>query len=327
MVEIKGVKLDKTDRIILAELDKNCRISTSRLAKKTRKSRQTVEYRIKRLVEQGIITGFTTYINPHKFGYETYRLYFKLRNIPEEKEKMLRYLRSSHIVYWVSESGGVWDLMFAAYAKSNHELYEFKNDLITRFGRIVVKSDWSTFIDGKQFPRNYFIKEIKPPFDFAGQIEYHKMNKIDFSILSKMLNNARIPLSKLAREVKSTPTRVAKRMKRMEELGIIIQYRIEVNIKKLELELYNAIIHLDRYNKQDEKKLLEYFSALPNIHYLTRPMWDLEIEMIVENVEEFFKIMDEVREQFPNVIRDIETVLMRTDEWLLKLEHFQSDLS
>ena len=42
-------------------------------------------------------------------------------------------------------------------------------------------------------------------------------------------------------------------MKKMEEKGIIIQYRIGVNLNKLGLELYKAVIKLDRYNKSDEK--------------------------------------------------------------------------
>ena len=42
MVEFIKIKLDKTDRKILAELDRNCRIPTTKLAKKVLKSRQAV---------------------------------------------------------------------------------------------------------------------------------------------------------------------------------------------------------------------------------------------------------------------------------------------
>jgi DNA-binding Lrp family transcriptional regulator len=43
------IKLDLTDRKILAELDKNCRIPNSILAKKVNKSREAVKYRIQQL--------------------------------------------------------------------------------------------------------------------------------------------------------------------------------------------------------------------------------------------------------------------------------------
>ena len=52
MIEITKVKVDKTDRKILAELDKNCRIPTTKLAKIVSKSRQTVEYRINQMIKK-----------------------------------------------------------------------------------------------------------------------------------------------------------------------------------------------------------------------------------------------------------------------------------
>ena len=99
MAEITKVKLDKTDRKILAELDKNCRIATTVLAKKVLKSRQAVEYRISHMIQKGIITSFNTSLNPHKMGYKIYKIYLKLRNIPEEKQRLFSYLKNSGIVF------------------------------------------------------------------------------------------------------------------------------------------------------------------------------------------------------------------------------------
>ena len=62
------IKLDLTDRKILTELDKNCRISNSVLARKVNKSREAMKYRIKQLQQKGILTGFITSINPNKLG-------------------------------------------------------------------------------------------------------------------------------------------------------------------------------------------------------------------------------------------------------------------
>tara|TARA_Y100000034_G_scaffold95888_1_gene116589 strand:- start:558 stop:884 length:327 start_codon:yes stop_codon:yes gene_type:complete len=100
-MDIKALKLDKIDRKILFELDKNCRIPSTKLAKIVRKSRQTVDYRIDKLLEEGIITSFNASINPHKMGYKLYKMYLNLRNIPEDKVKLFNYLRSSGLVYWM----------------------------------------------------------------------------------------------------------------------------------------------------------------------------------------------------------------------------------
>jgi len=124
------IKLDKTNRKILAELDKNCRIPTTKLAKIVNKSRQAVEYRINQMVKQGVITSFNASFNPHKMGYKLYKIYLKLRNIPEEKERLFGYLRQSGLVYWIGECSGTWDLIFGFFAKSDYIFFNLKNELV-----------------------------------------------------------------------------------------------------------------------------------------------------------------------------------------------------
>lgn len=315
MTDIKGIKLDKADKTILAELDKNCRIPTNRLAKVVRKSRHSVEYRIKRLADKGIITSFNVAINPHKMGVKVYKLYLQLRNIPEKKEKLFRYLRTSGIVYWMGECDGAWDLIFAVYAKSDYEFYELKNELVSIFGDIIVRKNWEILVDVKQYPKMYFRGKTESPTFFAGEVVQNKMSKIDHEILVNMVNDARIPLTELAQKIGSTPTRISNRLKRMEKLGIIIQYRIGVDLSLLGLELYKAVIHLDKYTKEDEKELLTYVSFIPNTQYFIRNIWNIEPEFVVGSYHEYYELMDKIKMRFPHVIRNVESVLMKSDEW------------
>jgi len=315
MVNITKIKLDKADRVILAELDKNCRVPTNRLAKLTRKSRQSVEYRIRRLVEQRVITGFNMSINMCKLGYRLHKVYLQLRNVPKEKEQLFAYLRTSGIVHWMGECDGVWDVIFGVYTKSDYEFYVLKNELISEFSTIIVKSFYDGQIDVKQFPKMYFTGELSEPTMFGGEIVDNKMDALDHAIISEMVNNARMPLTALASKVGSNPARVAARMKRMEELGIILQYRISVDLKGLGLEMYKAIVHLNRYTQEDEKRFLAYVASLPGTQYFIRNIWDIEPEIIVSDYHEYREVMDRLKEQFPEVIRNVETVLMKTDEW------------
>jgi DNA-binding Lrp family transcriptional regulator len=315
MIAINKLKLDKTDRIILTELDKNCRVPVTKLAKLARKSRQSIEYRIKRLVERGVITSFNAAINPHKMGFKIHKIYLQLRNIPKEKERLFAYLRTSGIVYWMGECDGAWDLIFAVFAKSDYEFYALKNELISGFGPIIVKSNYDALVDVKQYTKMYFTGEISKPTMFAGEIVANRMSELDHAILGEIVNNARIPVTELASKVRANPAQVAKRLKKLEALGIIIQYRIGVDLDKLGLEYYKAIIHLDRYTKEDEKKLLEYLSSIQNLQYFIRNIWDIEPELVVKDYHEYREIMGSVKAGFPLTIRNVEAVLMKTDEW------------
>ena len=312
---IMTVKLDKIDKKILAELDRNCRITSSKLAKKVLKSRQAVEYRIQQMIEKGIITGFHASFNPHKIGHRIYKIYLKLRNIPQEKNKLLNYLKTSGNVYWMGECTGRWDLIFGIFAKSDQEFYTIKNELVSNFTAIIVEEDGGTIVEVKQYSKMYFTNQICAPTMFGGEIVSNEIDKLDSNILKQIVNNARIPINILAKNCNSTATIVRNRLKKLEEKEIIIQYRISVNINKLGYELYKAIIRLDRYSKQDQQRMITYLSNIPNIQYFIQNLWQLEPELVVHTYQEYYAIIEELKKEFPNVIRTVDSVLMITDEW------------
>src|SRR3989338_6111178 len=315
MVEFTKYKLDVVDRKILAELDRNCRIPSTLLARKVRKSRQAVEYRINQLVKDGIITSFNAAFNPHKMGYKLYKIYLKIRNVPKEKHRLFNYLKSTGIIYWMGECSGTWDLIFGVFCKSDYGFFDMKNELISEFSNIIVEEQGEIMVDVKQYCKMYFTNEIVAPSMFAGPIVNNEIDELDYAVLGEVVNNARIPINQLAEKVNSTPVIVRGRLKKLEQKGIVIHYRIGINLNKLGLELYKAIIKLDRYSKEDEKKMLEYMSRLPNIHYYIRNLWQIEPELVVSSYQEYYEIIENLKKEFPYVIRTVDSVLMITDEW------------
>ncbi len=315
MIKITGTKLDTTDRKILFELDKNCRTPITALAKKVRKSRQAVEYRISQLVKRGIITGFNAAFNPHKMGYKIYKIYLKLRNIPDEKKRLFAQLRTSGIVYWMGEFSGAWDLIFAVFTKTDYEFYAFKNSILSEFYQMIVAEAGEILVDVKQYPKMYFTNTIVPPTEFAGEVMANTLDKIDYAILGAVVNNGRIAINELAKKVRTTPAIARTKLKKLEQHGIIIQYRIGVNLNVLGLELYKAIIKLDRYTAEDEQKLLAYLSNIPNIHYLIRNLWQIEPEIVVSSFLEYYQLVENLKKEFPRVIRTVDSLLMISDEW------------
>lgn len=311
--------LDLTDKKILAELDKNCRISNSQLSKLVYKSRETTKYRIQQLQEKGIITSFITSINPNKLGYFMFKVYLKLENIPEEREKFFEELKKNKEIYWLGISDGAFDCVFAILSKSITQYYDNINNLLSKWEHIIVSKQLGTMVDTKQYHKKFFLNDVDSEcVIFGGDVIQNKIDELDQNILNILANDARIPITQLARKVKSTTDIVRTRMKQLEQKGIILSYRVGVDFSKLGLEFFKMFIYFRKISKQDEYSLARWLQTHPKALYYIRSLapWEMEPEFIVENYHEFNQIANDLRKKFPHVIHHYEHLIMNYETWM-----------
>lgn len=312
-------KFDLIDRKILTELDKNCRIPNSVLSKKIHKSRETVKYRIKQLQKRGIIEKFITSINPNKLGYYMFKVYLKLENIPEEREKFFDELKQNKDIYWMGISDGAFDCVFAILSKSITEYFSKINYLLSRWQHLIISKVLGTMVDTRQYNKKFFINDKKGEYvTFGGDVVNNQVDELDFKILTILANDAKIPLTELARKVNSTVEVVRGRMKKLEEKEIILNYRIAVDFNKLGLEFFKAIIYFRTLSEKDEKELFEWMRTHPNSLYYIRSLapWEVEFEFVVESYQQFNTIINDLRKRFPNVIKNYEHLIISYETWM-----------
>jgi len=316
---MEKIKLDLTDRKILAELDKNCRVSNSRLGKIVNKSREAVKYRIQQLEKKGIITGFITTINPNKLGYYMFKVYLQLENIPKERERFFEFLKKKKSIYWMGISDGVFDCVFAILSRSVTEYYDEINNILSKFKHLIVRKVLGVMVDTTQYNKKFFLNDRDGKYlIWAGDVVNNKIDELDYKILEILANDARIPIAKLARKVKSTIEIVRNRIKKMEEKEIILGYRIAVDFNKLGLEFFKAIIYFKSLSNEDERALFEWMRRHLNSLYYIRSLapWEVEFEFVVENYQQFNKIINELRKRFPHVISHYEHLIMIYETWM-----------
>ena len=75
-----------------------------------------------------------------------------------------------------------------------------------------------------------------------GSVVNNKIDDLDYKILNILANDARIPIAELSRKLDSTIDIIRARIKKLEEKQIILSYRIAVDLNKLGLEFFKAII-------------------------------------------------------------------------------------
>ena len=131
--------MDKFDLKIIKELEKDARITSSRLGKKISRSQQFVDYRIdlmKKRKPWPVITP-QIIINPYKIGLRSFLLFVKLEKIDNNK-KFFDKLKNSNCVNWIIQTGYDFDFIIMLTSKNIGSLYEnitklLKNDKIDDF--------------------------------------------------------------------------------------------------------------------------------------------------------------------------------------------------
>jgi Lrp/AsnC family transcriptional regulator, leucine-responsive regulatory protein len=318
MIETHIVKLDKIDRKILFELDKDCRITDTQLAKRVGRSREAVKYRINQLIEKGVIEKFITSINHSKLGITYYKIFLQLENIPEEKDKLFRFISNHKKVPWHGICSGVWDYIIGVSAKSALEFDEIKNEIFSKFKHLIIKKEIGVMIETKQYLKKYLLEKDSEEKSFAGEIIDTPIDEVDQRILDVLANDARAPIVSLADKAKCSVKTAITRIRKLEEKGIILSYRVSININKIGLEFFKVILYYRSISKEEEKNLLVYLRNLPQSIYYIKMIspWDAELELIVNNYQDLNKIIDDLRKEFHYIIRNHEVVEITKENWL-----------
>ncbi|ASJ15995.1 transcriptional regulator [Thermococcus chitonophagus] len=116
--------LDKVDRRLLEELKNNARENIATLSKKLGIPRTTVHYRIKRLVEEGIIEKFTIKPNYKKLNLGT-TAFILIRYDPDSgltQREVAEQIAKIPGVYEVHIIAGEWDLLLKVRASNAEEV-------------------------------------------------------------------------------------------------------------------------------------------------------------------------------------------------------------
>jgi len=97
-----------------------------------------------------------------------------------------------------------------------------------------------------------------------------KLDDIDLKILSILQGDARVPISKLAKQVGLSPPSVHERISKLEERGVIAEYATVLDAKKLGKSLTAFIgITLDRTCCKDED-VINTLKTIPEVQEIHR---------------------------------------------------------
>ncbi|MBI2106769.1 Lrp/AsnC family transcriptional regulator [Candidatus Woesearchaeota archaeon] len=316
-------KLDLVDKKILLELDTNARASFSEVGKKASIGKNNVQYRIKRLVEDGVIKKFVTQFSLGKLGLFLGKIYLQLAGLNVEKEKELySYLLKDKRIIWVAKTEGRWDLMIGAYVESIKQLNIIKADFFKKYEKYVTSYDVVFVVDGYTSQRTYLLNK-KTFSKTIGGIMYEErieIDKKDKKILHLIANNARFNYVDIAKNMSMNIKTVQRRIKDLETNGVIQGYVTFLDTKTIGYNFFKLCIYLQNYESKSNP-FLRYCMGLPNVVHVIESLgpWEVELEIETETLQDFYNLTHEIRNKFPDIIKKTESVII-SDE--MKLEFF-----
>ncbi len=131
-----------------------------------------------------------------------------------------------------------------------------------------------------------------------------KLDEKDLAILTLIQENSKLTANQIAKKISTPITTVFAKTKRMEEMGIIKQYRAILSAEKLNLGTAAFILAAVSYRTKDDEnpitqrdvaEEIAHFPEVQEVHIITGD-WDLLVKLRAENVEAVGKfVVDKLR--------------------------------
>jgi len=196
--------MDEIDREILISLLMKGGISQSEISKMIGSSTQRINYRMKKMLEEGIIKNFKVHINPYFLnGMNLFVAYEGTKNID---------LRGIGSVFRCLERTDFYELQ----AMNEKELLDLTNYMSVEFGNKIMQYR----------PR---VPELK-----------NKINYYDLLILRELLKNPTINYIKLSQILGIRAPLIRKRINRMKSIGVFSIIPI-IDLSKTDIFLFTII--------------------------------------------------------------------------------------
>ena len=305
---------DKLDRAILAILDTEGRATASEIARKVRRGRDTVAYRIQRLVSEEILQGSEPIINPASLGLGLYKSYVSFAQANQSLDRVHKRTVHHADCYCVAKAHGRWDLIFNMVASTPNQFMELRNSLFAGEEKHIRELGFSLFTRMVHYNRKYLGSPSKnwTTISTTSQVE---LDDTDRAILQALARDARRADAEIAREIETTPMVVSHRLKNLEKSGVIVGYRARLNRNELGLSSYKLQIELRDLSQKSLSKI-ETFAR--EHEFVTQFMlqlgsWPCEINVDVYDNRHLATLIDELREAVGAAIGLIEVTLYDRD--------------
>ncbi len=155
-------------------------------------------------------------------------------------------------------------------------------------------------------------EDIKPAIKHSPGLSYssvYKFDRYDRAILNELDIDARKQLSELSRKVGLSRDAIRNRINKMINAGVIEKFKPIYNPPSLGYPIINyVILSLHNSSSEKEKTFLAFLKNNKYVTYIASMIGkgDYILDIMAENPGHFERIFKEIRQKFPELIKDYE---------------------
>ncbi len=314
----KIYKLDLKDKKILYELDSNARQSFSQIARKVGLSTEVVNYRIKKLEDEKIITNYQPIVNLSKLGIFQFKICLSLQHIKSKiLTQIINILKEKPEIKWIASCNGNWDIIISAETSSIQKIDQIKNETMILFENHIDKKAIAILVEASTFNRNYLLgskstKKERVIMEDSGII---RIKDIELKILKELSQNARKSAVEIATKLNTSARVIAYYIQQLLKKEIILGFKIAINYEKLNIKFYKVFIYLDNPTQTKITELTTYLKNQKNTIHHSKVLgnWDFEPEFETCSEQEFNQIIITIKDKFSDIIKKTETITIQQE--------------
>jgi len=141
-------KIDDLDKKLMREINQNARASNVEIANKLKVNYKTVQLRLKKMKDVGIIQGYRTWIDFKKLGSSYYKSLIKLKTLSKEEEpKILLFCKNHPNVVYLVTCVWPWNIELEVEARQEKTFLEILREFRELVGNLLIDYENLTVIE------------------------------------------------------------------------------------------------------------------------------------------------------------------------------------
>ncbi len=150
------------------------------------------------------------------------------------------------------------------------------------------------------------ISETQPSNNYKST----KLTQSDLILLAELEDDARKPLSKLAKILRISQQLLSYRLQSLQKRNILAGYYTQINFTMFGYTRYRTMIRLSSYSKKKAEEIVTYLMNHPNVQWFVEcgGRWDFLVNFMAKNIIQFSNFLKDFRKAFPKQVQNVDVL-------------------